>query len=313
MDHVPYPHAVSAVRRRPVREVIAANPVSSFRFYVHDDPHPFAGWHFHPEYELHLVLRTSGRYLVGDSVGSYEPGHLVLIGPNLPHHWVADDGEGAVLEDAHAVLHFSEAWIRGCQEVIPELRSLDPLLARTAHGVEFHGEAAARGASALLAVRDSEPGMERVVRVLDALRVLAESPPHQQRSIVRRWLPNLEGTDLDLISGAIDYILDNLTTGVRLRDAARQAAMSESAFSRYFKAGSGQTFTSLVRRLRLAQACRLLETTTDPIASVAAAVGYTNLSNFNRQFLRTVGVTPRQHRANARARQAATGAGHSGG
>ncbi|MCC2308299.1 AraC family transcriptional regulator [Cellulomonas chengniuliangii] len=293
--------AVGTLRRRAVREVIAGDPVSSFRFYVHEDPHPFAGWHFHPEYELHLILRSSGRYVLGDVVDAYNPGQLVLVGPNLPHHWIADHGENEVLEDTHAVLHFSDAWIRGCQTAMPELRTLDSLLSRSAHGIEFQGDTAARGATALLAVRDADPGMERLVRVLDVLRVLAAGPAGEQKPVVRGWLPALGGADSELISRAIDYILDNLTTGASLHEAARQAAMSDSAFSRYFKAGSGQTFTDMVRQLRLTQACRLLERTDDTVGAIAGAVGYSNLSNFNRQFLRAYGVTPRQHRTSARA------------
>ena len=291
--------AARTLRRRAVREVIAADPVASFRFYVHEEPHPYAGWHYHPEYEVHLILRTSGRYVVGDAVGAYDPGQLVLVGPGLPHHWIADAGGGS-LADTHAVLHFSDAWVRGCQAAVPELRALDPLLARSAHGIEFRGTAATTGAAALLAVRDAEPGMDRVVRVLDLLRVLAGSPPDEQRLVVQSWRADVEGADSELISRAIDHILENLATGVHLHEAARQAAMSDSAFSRHFKAGSGQTFTDMVRRLRLTQACRLLETTRDPVAAVAGAVGYANLSNFNRQFRRAYGVTPREYRTAAR-------------
>ena len=292
--------AAGTLRRRAVREVIAGDPVSSSRFYVHEEPHPFAGWHYHPEYEVHLILRSSGRYVVGDAVGAYDPGQLVLLGPDLPHHWIADRDGHEPLDDAHAVLHFGDAWVRGCQAAVPELRALDPLLARSAHGIEFRGATAAAGARALLAVRDAEPGMERAVRVLDLLRVLATGPQDDQRPLVRAWRATVPGADSELIGRAVDYILDHLAEGVHLHEAARRAAMSESAFSRYFKAGSGQTFTDMVRRLRLTQACRLLETTDDPVATIAGAVGYANLSNFNRQFRRAYGITPRQHRTAAR-------------
>lgn len=288
--------AERTLRRRAVREVITADPVSSFRFYVHEEPHPFAGWHFHPEYEVHLILRTSGRYVVGDAVGAYDPGQLVLVGPDLPHHWIADRGERATVPDAHAVLHFGDAWLRGCQSALPELCALDPLLRRAAHGVEFLGATARAGAAAMLAVRDAEPGLERAVRVLDLLRVLAAGPTAEQRAVVGQWHAGIDGAGSELIGRAVDYILDNLATGVHLHEAARRAAMSDSAFSRYFKAGSGQTFTDMVRRLRLTQACRLLETTDQPVATIAVAVGYANLSNFNRQFRRAYGLTPREHR-----------------
>ena len=72
--------------------------------------------------------------------------------------------------------------------------------------------------------------------------------------------------------------------------------MSESAFSRYFARVTGVTFADTVRRLRLAQAGKLLRGTTLPVAAIAHRVGYANLSNFNRQFRAHHGHTPRTHR-----------------
>lgn len=278
--------------------MIATDPRSSFRFYVHDDPHPFASWNYHPEYEVHLVLKSTGRYVVGDTVGSYAPGQLTLVGPDLPHHWIADRGPDERIADAHAVLHFTDEWVRACQATMPELHEVDSVLASSAHGLEFRRETAARAATALLAVRDAAPGMERLVQVLRLLGILAAAPDEDVALIVPRRVPAVQnGADSDLIGDAVDYILENLTSGVRLHEAARRAAMSDSAFSRYFKAGAGQTFTDMVRQLRLTQACRLLEGTREPVASIAAQVGYANLSNFNRQFLRAYGMTPRRYRA----------------
>ena len=295
--------ATAKLRRPASREVITLDGASSFRFYVHDEPHPFASWHYHPEYEVHLILKSSGRFVLGDVIGSYVPGQLMLIGPNLPHSWIADREPREHLPDAHAVLHFTDGWIRACQAAMPELRALDSLLRRSGRGIEFHRAARARATSALLAIRDAAEGAERVVRALDLLRILAAAPLEDATPVVRAWVPHLDdGGPPGPLSRAIDYIFENLATGVRLHDAARIATMSDSAFSRYFKARSGQKFTDMVRQLRLTQACRLLESTDEPITAIATTVGYSNLSNFNRQFLQTYGKTPRQQRAESRVR-----------
>jgi AraC-like DNA-binding protein len=120
-----------------------------------------------------------------------------------------------------------------------------------------------------------------------------------RRSGRRRSTPlDDEGTGVaDRVDLAFGYIFAHLgDADLRLADTARHVGMSESAFSRYFARVTGVTFADTVRRLRLAQAGKLLRGTTLPVAAIAHRVGYANLSNFNRQFRAHHGHTPRTHR-----------------
>ena len=67
-------------------------------------------------------------------------------------------------------------------------------------------------------------------------------------------------------------------------------------FSKYFKFATGMTFSNMVKKLRVAQARRLLDSTDYPITQVALQSGYKNMANFNRQFLSEVGTTPTKYR-----------------
>ena len=53
-------------------------------------------WHHHPEYELTLTLNSRGQRFIGDHVGDYDDGDLVLVGPNLPHTWFS---QGKLVEN----------------------------------------------------------------------------------------------------------------------------------------------------------------------------------------------------------------------
>jgi AraC-like DNA-binding protein len=53
------------------------------RCVEHGSPTPLERWHCHDEYELQLIVGAQGRAFVGDYVGHFEPGHLVLTGPCL--------------------------------------------------------------------------------------------------------------------------------------------------------------------------------------------------------------------------------------
>ena len=52
----------------------------------------------------------------------------------------------------------------------------------------------------------------------------------------------------------------------------------------------------MIRELRMEHGCKYLTSTDLSIAAISKDCGYTNLSNFNRQFLREMGTTPRDFR-----------------
>lgn len=72
----------------PDLEIVPTHRDESFRAWVHDYPHSVAKWHFHPEYEIHLIQASHGKVFVGDHIGDFGPGNLIVTGPNLPHNWV---------------------------------------------------------------------------------------------------------------------------------------------------------------------------------------------------------------------------------
>ena len=292
--------AAGLVGQPPIREVVPRAPGASVRWHVHDYPGPWARWNYHPEYELHLITRTHGRFLIGDTIGPFSPGQLVLVGPNLPHHWISDIEDGEPIEGRDVVLHFHDDWISRGIGAIPELSDVEPLLRRARHGIEFRGATAVGGAQGLRRIGELA-GLDRVLAVLRLLAFLAAAPRGDFRLLVGAWRPQPHHTGAmsDGLARAVDYVFENVGGNVRLSVAARLAGMSEASFSRYFQMACGLTFTDMVRKLRLTQAARLLQHSSTPIAEIVTRVGYSNQSNFNRQFLGAYGMTPRRYRAAA--------------
>ena len=72
--------------------------------------------------------------------------------------------------------------------------------------------------------------------------------------------------------------------------------MSESAFSRFFKAGTGKNISNYIIDLRISKACRELIDTNKTISEICFSTGFNNISNFNRQFREVYGTAPGEYR-----------------
>lgn len=267
----------------------------SFRAWVHDYPHTVAKWHFHPEYEVHIITASSGKFFVGDFIGDFAPGNLVLTGPNLPHNWVSNLGAGQQVAARDLVLQFSRPFADRMLGAIPELSPLQDLLEGAARGLQFPD---ALGRSIIPLMRDlaQANGARRVVLMMSVLEQLASCRE-------RRPLAG-PGYDLDAqrhMSSTINQVLScirqNLGGNLRESDVAELAGMSVSSFTRFFKRHTGCTFIQYQNGLRLNEACELLMCTALSVTEVCYRVGFNNLSNFNRQFLAHKGMPPSRFRA----------------
>ena len=285
------------------REVVPSDPELSARWHVHGVPSPFSRWNYHPEYEIHLITQGTGWFVVGDCIDIFAAGQLTLVGSNVPHHWISDLEPGEVLPERDVVFQFHPDWLQRCRQLLPELGRLDPLLQLARRGIEFSGPSAVQAAEHLWAIGSSRDS-RRLSHIFGLLGALSECGSRDRRILSADWFPTLDrfgDQAADRIDLAFAYIFGHLgDPTIRLAGAARSVGMSESAFSRYFTQISGQSFSDTVRKLRLAQAGKLLRETSLPVAAVAPRVGYANLSNFNRQFRSHHGVTPREFRIGSR-------------
>jgi len=269
------------------------------RCLEHGFPNPLVRWHYHEEYELHLILQTQGKVFVGDYIGHFEPGHLVLTGPRLPHNWISTDvgPEGVAQRDV--VLQFADEPLRRAAELIADLRDVLPLLERARLGIEFFGMT--ERARDYLARIKSLHGLQRFTEFLKFLGELAECADYRLLSSMP--LQSFEDdASLAQISAIVDYITAHVTESFSMAELSQRVGMSESQFSRYFRRATGNTFTDFVNRLRISRACQLLMETDRYISNVCYDCGFNNVANFNRRFLEIKGMTPKEFRRQGEAR-----------
>lgn len=287
--------------KRADREVIAPDPNHCVRWHEHDFPCPTALWNYHPEYEIHLIRKSTGTFIVGDHIGTFDAGQVCLVASGIPHDWVSDRAPGEVIEGRDAVIQFDPTWFQQCTALIPELAEFRPFLEEPAGGIEFLGQTAVRAAVHIEAIGAAH-GLDRLRHLVELFTVLARAHKSERRYLAAAWVrPDLDDETAAVAEIALEYLFARHTGTVRVADAAEIVGMSQPTFSRHFKRATGQNFSDVLRKLRIAHARRLLVGKDTPISDICYAVGFSNFSNFNRQFRQEVGQTPREYRRKVQA------------
>ena len=83
---------------------------------------------------------------------------------------------------------------------------------------------------------------------------------------------------------------------IRIEDAARICATSNSHFMYFFKRVTGQSFLAYLNHFRIAKAQSLLALTDQSISEISQAIGFCDQSHFGVAFRKLVGMTPLSYR-----------------
>ena len=280
---------------QPDLELVQVRDDQSFKIWSHGYPFRTVRWHFHPEYELHLVTATSGNRYVGDHIGPFGPGDLVLAGPNLPHNWISDVPLGESVDERCLVLQFTPAFVDRCLSTFPELRFLEPVLAESHRGLRFSPPMSERVGPLMRALLGAS-GARRVGLLVEVLDLVGHADEREPLASIG-FRPDPSAYLSSTMNLVLRHIDSNLTGDLNETDLAALAGQSVSTFSRSFRKRTGLTFVQYVNSLRIELACQHLGQPDLTVAEICYEVGFNNVSNFNRQFLALKGMPPSKFRA----------------
>lgn len=276
-------------------EHVKRDESSSFYAKKFEDEDFVHSYHVHEECEVVYIKEGRGRLVVGDFSGRFEPGGLYLLGPNLPHAFFSDAArEGGARRVCSLYAQFTPTCFGEGFFDLPEMQSAGKLLRRAARGIEFSGLDSKKAEILLAKLLMSAP-MERMARFIELFHLIT-SGGEQRLLTSEQYVRTEVHRESERLNRAISYIHRSFSGEVMLAAVAAEANLSEAAFSRFFKKSMDQSFIDYLIDLRLSEACRLLLETDMTITEIAYAVGFKNLSNFNRQFLKRKGQTPRSFR-----------------
>ncbi|MHA4736704.1 AraC family transcriptional regulator [Dyadobacter sp. MSC1_007] len=261
----------------------------------HFDPN----WHFHPHYQLFTVLEGTGKRLIGDSIQTFGPGDTVFLGPDVPHLWRSDPAyfeAGSSLMTHGIVLYFQEDFLGKDFLEKPEMLALRQLLLDSKRGVSYKGPLGEHIRDQLISLTAVE-GFKSILQLLTLLDKLAHDTSGEPISSYG-YVNTFKVSETERMQKVHNYVLQHFFQEIRLSDVASLAGMTEAAFCRYFKARSNKTFIDFVNEIRIGHACKLLLEDKWTIAQIAYDSGFDSLSNFNRNFKKYIGHTPREYKGN---------------
>lgn len=109
--------------------------------------------------------------------------------------------------------------------------------------------------------------------------------------------PRMRAVDRTSLNLACAFAREHLEDAIELGDLCHAACTSPSKLASLFRNAEGTTPMGWVRDRRMERACELLTGTDDPIAAVAARVGFSRQGSFSEAFKERFGMTPHRYRA----------------
>lgn len=251
-------------------------------------------WHFHPEYELMLNLKSYGTRIIGNNVELFDRHAMTLVAGNIPHSWSHYKGSEGVPENHGIVCHFSEEALGDSFLSQYEMTSLRDLLKESHNGLAFSVDDAHR-AEPYLHEMISLTGLKKMIAFFSLMDILCSSDKKRVLCSQSYSSAAIYGGDMRMLD-AYAYVSDNYQKNITLKEVADVAKMSPSAFSKHFRKHAGAGLVEYINQVRANRACYMLRETDEQISVIALACGFRSISNFNRLFRKFYSLAPGEYR-----------------
>jgi AraC-like DNA-binding protein len=252
-------------------------------------------WHFHPEYEIMLNTTINGTRIVGDSVEIFDQYDLTLIGGNIPHCWNYYNNGEHLPRERGVMVHFKLSSFG--EELLSqhELHTVRHLLIQSERGIVFSLEDAKKAEPYLISMVHNK-GLDKMISFFSVLKIMCSS---DKRSLLcsENYKQAFDERGNKKMTDVYNFIRENFSRPISLERISRITHMSPFSFSRYFKKNCGSGFVEYLNTVRMNKACHLLRETEYQVQDISEQCGFSSISNFNKHFRKSEGLSPRNYRA----------------
>ena len=255
-------------------------------------------WHFHPELELHFVVKGEGLRFIGDNISNFSAGEILLLGESLPHTWKCREEyfeQKCGLQVEAIVLHFLPTCLGEDFLKLPEAYLISKLFEKAKKGMLITGKTKEKLAKLMYAALKAV-NLDRIILLLSIIKILAETKDFTYIASAHAFYKTNETETLRL-NRIYTYTLANYKKNISLNEISGIANLSVTSFCRYFKLMTKKTYNDFLIEIRISHACRHLIEDRLPTELICFECGFNNISNFYRSFKKITSMTPFEYKS----------------
>jgi len=287
----------SIVLPSEVVAIEAHDPLASSLYVTDIGYYPAAQYHYRErtkpimQHVLIYCISGSGWYRVGakDSPSAREyqvkANEFFILPAGSPHAYGSSEGEPWTIYWLHFQGEHAAIYAGGAQKpqaVLPNLQS------RIGHRNNIFEE--------IFTTLHRDKGLDALRFVSSLLHYYLASMRYL-RQYRQAEAPEPKTTDEDtIVEAAIHFLRENIGHRLTLSDMAAYVGYSVSHFSAIFRRTTGQSPLNYFNRLKIEDACGMLETTDIRINQLCYKVGIDDPYYFSRLFTRLMGCSPESYR-----------------
>lgn len=267
-----------------------------YSFYECNIPHIIMNvpMHWHSEFEIDYVVRGAGEFTCGGEKYAVGEGGLFVLPPNMLH--AANPAHGSEL--IYYAFVFNPALLGANARDRCAVEYIRPLVTGSCKFSPFIPHRAQNYPllkTSIKQIFDCILGCVPQADLLLKSELLRFFWLLETDNSIQRQKETKSGCE-ENIRPALDFMMRNYHESISVAQLAAASHLSKSYFMNCFKKAVGLSAIEYLRQLRINAACEALASTKKAVYEIALNCGYENLSNFNRQFKKTMGCSPKEYR-----------------
>lgn len=243
--------------------------------------------HQQKTWELSYIITGSGTRMIGNQIGEFSKGEIVLIPPDIPHCWnfnEFDTDEDGKIENI--TITFSTRFLNKLAETFVELDRPIKAITNTKDAVLFSQSISSLLQEIILSMR-AEDELNRLSSFIKLLGLIAS--PDNMQSIGKLVVIDENTSKIQNIQL---YVMNNYQNEIKLDNVSKLVGLDRSSFCVFFKRMVGDTFVSYLTKYRIESSCHMMQKTKKSISEICFASGFNDIPYYNRVFKKLKGVTP---------------------